>query len=249
MYVNNLSFDPAHAWFEVPGLDTARFAVEVFTTDNVYGLDPTCTTFDSGHLHATGLQSLGGQRSAFGSLDADVRRGANGAVAWSISAQSEGMIKGIKLLFRDLPADGTVGWWTPTTAAGDRLAPSPEKPVLLSYPWGYPGDSWQTPWICAGEGPGLTLSVRNDSVRAARFYAYRPHWASGTIVEIVCDASALHRTTSFDAPQIRLRECASNDAIRADFDEHLAELERTYGLTRWEDRTDTPSWAENSTWS
>jgi hypothetical protein len=34
----NLSFDPAHAWFEVPGLDAARWTVEVFTTENVYVL-------------------------------------------------------------------------------------------------------------------------------------------------------------------------------------------------------------------
>jgi hypothetical protein len=35
VYVNDLSFDPRHPWFPVPGLAGAEWAVEVFTTGNV----------------------------------------------------------------------------------------------------------------------------------------------------------------------------------------------------------------------
>jgi len=243
MYVNNLSFDPAHAWLEIPGMGGARFAVEVFTTENAYGLDPAHTTFDDGNVIATRLQLLGGQRSVAGSVRAVVRRASDGTVAWNISAHVEEAVKGIKLLFRDLPVDPG-GWWTPTTPAGERVAPSSTQPVQLSYPWGYPEASWQTPWICSGEGPGVTLSVRNQTVRATRFYSYLPHWAPGPVVEIVCDASALERGKTFATPEIRLCDCPSGDAIRADFEEHLTGLERAYGLTRWEARTDVPAWAD-----
>lgn len=244
MYVNNLSFDPAHAWFAVPSIGHARFAIEVFTTENVYGLDPAHTTRDGRDLTSTRLQLLGGQRSVGGRVTAAVRRDSDGTVAWKITAEADEPVKGIKLLLVDLPA-GHEGWWTPTTAAGVRLMPTSELPVHLAYPWRNPDDhSWRTPWICAGEGPGITLSVRNEEVRATRFYTYLPHWMSGPVVEIVCDASAQDRRNSFETPEIRLRECASPEEIRDDFDAHLAGLERAYGLTRWEARTDTPAWVD-----
>ena len=75
MYVNNLSFDPAHPWFAVPGADGTEWALEVFTTENVYGLDADKTEFDGSRLEASGLQLLGGQRRAPGTVTVDVRLG------------------------------------------------------------------------------------------------------------------------------------------------------------------------------
>src|SRR5215469_16029044 len=101
MYVNNLSFDPAHAWFAVPSVGNARFAIEVFTTENVYGLDPAHTTRDGRELKASRLQLLGGQRSVEGSVTAAVRRDSDGTVAWKITAEADEPVKGIKLLLAD----------------------------------------------------------------------------------------------------------------------------------------------------
>jgi hypothetical protein len=241
MYVNDLSFDPAHLWLPVPGLGGALWAVEVFTTEGVYGLDPESTSFDGQTLHVTGLQFLGGQRRAAGRVDGTVRVEDGGAVTWLLSAQTEWTVKAIKLLLRELPhgLDGD-GWWNPAMPAGTTAGPAPGEPVLFSYPW----HNWQTPWLCAGEGPGLALSVRDTLVRSKRFYCYTPHWAPGPVVEIVCDELATRRSPHFVAPPIRVRRCESRAAIRAEFERHLAWLEGAFDLVPWERRDDVPAWAD-----
>jgi hypothetical protein len=243
--VNNLSFDPAHPWFEIPGVPGGQWAVEVFTTENVYGLDPTRTTFDGGRLDASGLQYLGGQRHVDGAVTVECSVGDDGATSWVISARIEETIKSAKLLLRALPPALTEnGWWTSTTRATKTLRPGSTQPLLLTYPWAQSGESWQTPWICAGDGPALAISVRDNDVRSKRFYAYRPQWAGGEVVELVCAAAASARTSRFDAPEIRLCLCADETDIKRDLDGHLAWLESAFGLPRWHERRDVPAWAD-----
>jgi len=245
MYVNNLSFDPAHPWFPVPGLPGAEWAVEIFTTENVYGLHPGRVEPDGHGLRASALQLLGGQRGAPGKVTVALNLDASGAACWRISAGTDETIKSAKLLLRNLPAELTEsGWWTPTTAATATLRPTPDEPVLLSYPWAYPGAGWQTPWICAGEGRGIAISVRDPVVRAKRFYSYHPHWTAGAVTEIVCAMSAMSRERSFKTPEIRLHLCADAADVKQDFDDHLTWLEAAYGLPRWDTRNDTPEWAD-----
>lgn len=239
MYVNDLSFDPAHPWFPVPGAPGLEWTVEVFTLEDALGLDPARVSFDGSRLTATGLQWLGGQRRMAGRVEVTLEP-AGEAVAWRIAAHAGGVVKGVKLLLRGLPSTvDSSGWWTPTTAAGRAEAPAREQPVLFTYPW----ENWQTPWVCAGEGPAVTLSVRDDVVRPKRFYAYLPHWAAGPVVEVVCDEAATRRSDRFDAPEIRLRQCPDAATVEADLLAHLASVERAYGLTPWEQRTDVPPWA------
>jgi hypothetical protein len=240
MDVNNLSFDPAHTWYPVPGDPEAAWAVEVFTTEGVYGLDPERTVFDGVRLTATQLQVLGGQRHAPGRLEAAVSV-EDGAVSWGLDAHADASVKGVKLLLRELPLHLEGGFWTPTTAASAAVAPRDGKPVLLTYPW----DSWQTPWACAGEGPGVVLAVRDEIVRPKRLYAYRPHWTAGPVVEIVVDELATRRSPRFAAPEIRLHRCEDAAEIRADFEEHLDWLEAAFRLVRWEERADVPVWADD----
>jgi hypothetical protein len=245
MYINNLSFDPAHPWFPVPSLPGAEWAVELFTTDNAYGLDPAQADYDGSRLAASRLQRLGGQQKAAGSAVVECRSGDGRETAWAISASAPEPLKAAKLLLRNLPsALVEQGWWTPTTAAGRTLQPSGERPLLLSYPWGGAGESWQTPWISAGEGPALVLAVRDQRVRAKRFYAYRPHWSSTDVVEVICDAAAGERATSIELPEIRLALCADETEIKRELDEHLGSLETAFGLVRWEERRDVPDWAD-----
>jgi hypothetical protein len=245
MYVNDLSFDPAHPWFAVPGLPGAEWAIEVFTTENVFGLDPAKTQFDQGWLRASGLQRLGGQQVAGGTVTVECRLGDDGATAWTVAARTDESIKSVKLLLRSLPAALTErGWWTPTTPATKTLRAGSRRPLLLTYPWdGAGGASWQTPWICAGEGPAMTIGVRDDEVRAKRFYAYSPPWTDGEIVEVICSAAASARAASFETPEIRLRLCADEAEVKREFEQHLAWIETAHGLPRWDERRDVPAWA------
>ena len=245
MYVNSLSFDPAHPWFEVPGIPGAEWAIEVFTLENAYGLDPAKVEFDGRWLTGEGLQFLGGQKTAAGTVSAECRLGGDGATTWTISAASGETIKALKLLLRNLPSPLLEqGWWIPTTPARTSHRVTAAEPLLLAYPWGGSGRSWQTPWACAGEGPALAISVDDPRVRAKRFYASRPQWANGEVVEIICTAAASERTTSFQAPDIRVSLCADEVDVKREFDGHLARLEDAFQLPRWEERRDIPAWAD-----
>lgn len=239
MYANNLSFDPAHQWFAVPGVPGAEWTVEVFTVQDALGLDPARTVSDGARVIATGLRWLGGQRPMPGRVEVVVEDTGDG-VTFRIDAETVDLIKGTKLLLRGLPAVTTSGWWTATTPAGQSLTPEPDSPVLLTYPW----TNWQTPWVCAGEGPAVTLSVRDSTVRPKRFYSYLPHWSPSPVVEIVCDESAVRRANRFAAPEIRLRPCSELAEVEADLCAHLTAVGQAYGLTPWEERTDVPPWAD-----
>jgi len=245
MYVNNLSFDPAHPWFPVPGVPGAEWAVEIFTTENVYGLDPGSVQLDGSSLTASALQLLGGQRTAAGSVSVSLDHDSTDVVRWTLSAQADETIKSAKLLLRNLPSELTEsGWWMATTPATATLRPTSEEPILLTYPWDYPGSGWQTPWICAGESSGIAISVRDPAVRAKRFYCYRPHWTDGEVVEIVCENASSSRGSSWTTPEIRLHLCADAADVRQDFDDHLAWVAAAYQLPLWETRDDTPEWAD-----
>jgi hypothetical protein len=241
VYVNELSFDPRHPWFPVPGLLGAQWSVEVFTTQNVQCPDPAQTRFDGQHLASAGLQWLGGQRQVRGRVHGDVRVEDDGSVLWRLSTEMPDTVKGIKLLLRGLPAHLLAeGWWTPTTPSDVTLRPALGTPVQLNYPW----FEWQTPWACAGEGPGVVLSVRDNAVRPKRFYTYLPHWASTAIVEVTCDEVATERSRHFEAPEIRLQVCETREKVKLNFDGHLKSLEQAFGLTPWNQRTDVPAWAD-----
>lgn len=239
MYVNELSFDPQHRWFPIPGVDGGEWAVEVFTVVNGYGLDATRVWAEGPVLIADGLQQLGGQRRFAGRVEASVGVESD-RVTWEITAEAREPVKGVKLLLRGLPEQQVAqGWWTPTTPAGQTLSPGEDEPVLLCYPW----ESWQTPWVCAGEGPSIILSARDERVRAKRFYHYRPFWSDSPVTEIVCDAAAAERDYRFAAPPIMLSWQASRDGVYAELGAHLGWLESAHGLREWAQRGDVPEWA------
>jgi hypothetical protein len=238
---NALSFDPRHPWLPLPGTAGLEWAVEVFTTEDAYGLDPAMTTFANGRLQARGLQWLGGQRRVAGRVDASVETD-QGSHVWRIIAETEGLVKGVKLLVRGLLATTSIpGWWTPTTPADSWLSPTRDQPVHLTYPW----PDWQTPWACRGEGPGITVSLRDTKVRPKRLHVSKPYWSASDVLEIVTDESAVALSSRFEAPEIRLRECVSQQEVHEDFREHLTALESVYGLVSWEERGDVPTWARN----
>lgn len=238
MPVNELSFDPQHDWYPVPGIAGAQWSIEVFTATDVRLVDPARARFDGARLQADGLMLPGGQATLPGSVSAKLAIEGQG-VTWQIVAQAEQAIKAVKVLFRGLPGGDEGGWWSPTTPRDTSLTPAPGQPVLLRYPW----PSWQTPWACAGEGPGVTVSVRDSLVRAKRFYAFTPPWSPGPVAEVICDQLATQRGPRFEVPEVRLQQCAGAQDIAADLRAHLGHLESAFGLVPWQERSDVPPWA------
>jgi hypothetical protein len=146
-----------------------------------------------------------------------VSQDADGATVFAIEDAAAPVVKGVKPLLRDLPDEAEAGWWSPTTPKGRAQAPSPPKPVLLTYPW----ENRQTPWACAGEGPADPGNGPGSGLRRARHPPFR----------------ALRGHTDPAAPLRGRRRGARGPVGPSDFPEGA------YGLTRFEQRTDVPAWA------
>jgi hypothetical protein len=244
MYVNDLSYDPREPTYGIPDLAGVRWAVQIFTTDNLYSIDPARVQLvEAGnelHLSCLRLSWAGQQQRASGRVSVRVVR-RDGAWSWQIEAWLDEPIKVIKLLFFGLPpASLGKGWWMPTSERDEAIHPSAEQPLR----WRYPFPEWLTPWACAGDGGGaVCLSVRDAEPRAKRLYVHYPPYTGGRpIVELACEEDARRWDGHFVAPEMRLRLCDTAEEIRTDFGTHLGFIEQAYALPRWEERADVPAW-------
>jgi hypothetical protein len=243
MYVNDLSFDPRDPLYEAPGLSGVRWGLQIFTTRNLYGLDPQRVSLthegEGVRLVSEGLSWAGQQQRARGRVEARAVW-QDGALTWRVEARHDEPIKAIKLLLWGLP-DAALGqgWWHPTLPDGEVVRPTGEQPLLWRYPW----PEWLTSWACAGDDGGVCVSIRDSEVRAKRLYVYMPPYAGGKqVVELVCEEDARRWGGHFETPEMRLRACGSAGEVRHDFEEHLAFVEQVFGVPVWEKRQDVPVW-------
>ena len=267
MTVYDLSYDPRDPFFDIPGLPGAQWGLQVFTTGNVYGLNPDRVqmTGDSQdvHLVCDGLSWGGQQQRAEGRVEAHLSRQGN-TWSWQITAQHAEPLKVVKLMLRGLPEDAlSQGWWQPTSAAGDPQAVRTDfgaehinaanevwktsrlKPLRWRYPW----PEWLTPWTCAGEVDSdsfVCVSVRDPEVRAKRLYVHQPPYNDGApIVELIFEEDAARWRGEIETPVLRLGVYTRFAEVEADFEAHLAFLESAYNLQPWETRPDVPAWMRN----
>lgn len=227
---SDLSFDPRDPYFPLPGCGI-RWAVQIFTADNGYGLDAGAVHADSRGVRADRLALLGQQRPVEGGADVVLHRDGD-RFEWSISVHCAEPVKAVKLLIAGLPGATRAGWWTASTARG-QLHGADGRRFQLEYP----GPDWATPWAASGD---LALSVRDPLVRRQILHVDRPPYAEGPIAELVHVAPATERARSYRVPPILLSTAVSAPAD--DFAAHLSFVERAHGLSRWEDRADVPSW-------
>jgi hypothetical protein len=237
----DLSFDPRDPYYAVPGEDGLRWAVQVFTADNGYGIDPDTVRLehpgqDRLRLVAGGYARLGQQTAAGAGRVEVVAHRRDGAVTFEVAADHSESVKSIKLLLRGLPA---AGWWSPTTPR-DTLDTG-------RFQWTYPGPEWATRWAASGTGAGaVTLSVRDVAVHATALHVHQPPYADGPIVEVVVAAPANDRGRRFVAPPVRLLRADGPGALDADLDDHLRFVEDAYDLRPWEARADVPAWLHDT---
>ncbi|MFR9729008.1 hypothetical protein ACL03H_07230 [Saccharopolyspora sp. MS10] len=220
----DLSFDPRDPHFPLPE-GPVRWALQIFTADNAYGLDPASTRYENGLLRCDRLALLGQQRTAEGSAEVEVHQRGD-RTAWSITARHPEPVKAVKLLLTGLPEEP---WWAANTGRGRQLGDR--------FQLDYPGPEWATPWAASGES---TLSVRDPLVRRQILHVHRPRYASGRVVELVHVAAASARRGEHRVPPVLLHRGVTDHA--ADLDEHLAAVERTHRLEPWERRSDVPGW-------
>lgn len=240
--MDQISYDPRHPWFPLPAAADLRFAVEIFTDENVYGLAPAACTWRDGRLTCTRLAGGGQQFFRDGQIDLTVREKA-GHWTFQTHASLDGRIKCLKLILRGLPAPALEGGlFTANCATDEAYRVTPTTPFLSRYPHGV---ECFTPWLgIGGEACGVSLSVRDTALRAVRFGAWcPPYLPEETLVEITCEEDARLWSGEMTAPEIVLQLTSSAMERDAAFADHLRHIEALYRIPRWEDRTDIHPWA------
>lgn len=244
MEIYDLSYDPRDPLYDLPGLPGVRWGVQVFTTKNLYQLDPSHVRLndDGMTLEASGLSWAGQQQRSAGHVRVHITRD-GGAYVWHIEAKHDEPLKVVKLILCGLPETAfQQGWWQPTSTAGRTAIPTLTAPVRWNYPW----REWLTPWACAGESDGAPLvcvSFRDRQVRAKRLYTHLPPYADGKpVVELIYEEDASHWGNTINTCEMRLQVADSLEQVNADFAAHLAFVEAAYGLSLWETRSDVPDW-------
>lgn len=232
----DLSFDPADPYFLLPGGGGASWAVQVFTTENGYGLDairsPALLSGTDMVGGVFGYARLGQQVTIdAGSAGVSVERDGD---SWTfhIAAEHREKIKAIKLILRGLPEEQLAhGWWSPTSPRDTTTAPPLQ--------WNYPGPEWATRWAAAGS---IAVSIASDQVSGAVLHVGKPSYAPGTEVEIVHAVPASEWSTQVTVPPIRVALGQSEHDVRQDLDRHLASVREGFGIPTWAGRADVPSW-------
>jgi hypothetical protein len=244
--IYDLSFDPRDPLYDVPGLPGVRWGMQIFTTRNLYGLDPQkvqVTANDNNmRLVCEGLSWAGQQQRCAGRVEALITRD-GAAWVWRVQAQHTEPLKVVKLTLWGLPdAALSQGWWQAVSPEGEVYNPTLSMPLRWRYPW----PEWLTPWACAGQIEGLPfvcVSMRDSEVHAKRLYVHLPPYAdSQPVVELIYEEDAARWGGQIATPEMRLHICSNMAEVDADFEDHLAFVTRAYGVQEWKSRSDVPNW-------
>jgi len=228
------SFDLEDPLFDACGL---RLSVQIVTVENLYGVDPARARCESdaqsARVVASGLRCAGGQERAAGSMELVAEEREPGVVRVRVTATAPAPIRCVKLLLRDL--DPVLAVSTDATT----FAPVGDHGDVFGYPMRIP-----TPlvWLRAG-GALLALRAEDDRVREKRFAFSRERigaLAGRGAAELIHEESAPRFAPAIETPALvidRRGDAAQSEA------EHVAWIERAFGLAPFAERKDVPAWA------
>jgi hypothetical protein len=228
------SFDFGDPIFDCFGL---RISMQLVTTENLYGIDPDRVRIEREDLRvrvsASGLRCAGGQQTAAGSLRLEVEDAGSDRVRMRVTATAGETIRCVKLLLRDLdPA-------LATSTDGANFATVGDHGELFGYPMRLP-----TPllWLRAGDAL-LALRAEDPRVREKRFALYRErvgNLAGRGAAELIHEEEAPCFATTIETPDFVVDRGGDT---RASETEHVAFVERAFGLQPFAERSDVPAWA------
>jgi hypothetical protein len=255
------SFDLRDPIFEVFGL---RISVQVVTLENLYGVDRDRLEIrregDTAILRASGLAWAGQQERAPGEVELRVTRQPTPLrIRASARARAPEKIRCIKLLLRDLEMplallreDADAGEAAENNEddkdnevnkdnKNDNWREVPAGGEILAYPTRLP-----TPLILLRAG-GRTIGARAEDgeVREKRFAVSSERvgeLAGRGVLELIHEEAASRFAPEIQSPPFAIAPDADPAAF---LDEHLAFVERAFGLRPWEERPDLPDWARD----
>jgi hypothetical protein len=230
--MQDLSYDTRDPQFTFRDV---TFSVQVFTYENLYGLDPAhcqvTVTADRFALHCDQLTWAGGQEHSPGWLRLEANAEGE-AIRFSLAAGCDQVIRCIKLVLHEIEPGVIVG----LRETAER--PIPTEGLILRYPDGWRG--LHTPLLALRNESGSVRSFRSldTTVREKRFALQ--HINGKLQVELIFEELvAAQGLTITAAPW----EIARHESFSEVATVHQAHVERTYGLIPWEQRPDVPGWA------
>jgi hypothetical protein len=233
--VQDLSFDFKRPQYEFNGL---RFGVQVFTFENVYGLDADrCAVTEDGGAYALSCDRLtwaGGQEYAEGRVSVRAVAGEE-STSFEIEASCERTIRCVKLFLQGLP-DGEIVNLRETASRE-----IPREGAILTYPSGWRG--LYTPLVVLRARDGRLLYFRSldPEVREKRFALIRGD-DGGLDVELIFEEAATRMGSAVSVPAWDVGTC---DTLEEALGRQAAAVERNLALVPWEERRDVPDWARN----
>ena len=232
--MQDLSYNPQDPVFEYHGF---RFAIQLFTFENVYGLDPQlCDEHHDTHsytLTCKGLRWAGGQEKAPGQIVLHIEE-TNGRFQIAVEAQCEKTLRSLKVIIKDLPIGQIIN-----LREKDELAIS-DQGLVLSYPEGW--RNLYTPLVILKTGQEDTyfyIRSLDNQVRAKKF-VFLPH-SERMDVELLFEDLVPNMGQTITIPLWETGTCTSPEQI---IQEQMNHVEQAYDLVPWEERSDVPEWAK-----
>lgn len=230
--MQDLSYDFNDPVWEFNGL---RFAVQVFTFENVYGLHPdACTVAGTQHTFSVRCDELmwaGGQERAVGSLMLTAAASER-ATTFRIEAHAPTTIRCVKLVLKGMP-DGAI-----VNLRETREQPIPPDGLIYTYPSGWRGLS--TPLVVLRTPANHCTYFRSsdNQVREKRFAFLRRDTTLD--VELIFEETATAMQPSVVVPAWEVGTCTDPSEI---WQTHQRHVEQAYNLLPWDERPDVPAWA------
>ncbi|HEX3437959.1 MAG TPA: hypothetical protein VHT24_14415 [Pseudacidobacterium sp.] len=221
--------------FPEPSVEFAgfQFGFRVFTFENTYGLDVSRMRVrpvaDGIEIECSQFVWAGGQQKAPGHLKAVIRK--NGDVLeWQASAEMDKPIKSIATILRGVPR-GKV------SVSAEQFFDPKDDELLFQYP--YLGGGMTTPLVIIqkSEQQYFMLSAEEEQVRGVRLYL-QPGDA-GYRTELIYEKGGWERSNTIRSATWRAGYAASVEKAARP---HYAHLEKAFGVSDWETRTDIPAW-------
>ncbi len=229
--MQRLSYDPRHPVYTIFGTE---FSVEIFTHENVYGVDPERSELkvegERAILTARGLTWAGGTEKSEGGAMLMVERDEKG-LKFKVDAAHREKLRAVKVIVRGLKG---------TTVTSDHSA---DFPILADgMTFDYP--HWnifmlKMPIVfLEGGGEPIAFSAWDDEVTPKRF-SFIPR-GDVVDVELIYEAPGTRFSTAIaTAPweMTRVKDPKKEAARLLDW------VATTYGFSPFESRPDVPDWA------
>lgn len=221
------SYDLQDPILNIEGL---KVSIQLITKENLYGLPKggvkATRQGSTWVIKADELSWAGQQRRAPGRVHVEFTPIKNGFRVVG-EARAENTLRCLKITLHDLPGDVLLD------DSGRREAITPSG-IIKHYPGG-PG-LWS---IGSAEGPYWTFYIEDSKPRFRRLATYmRP---GGVAAELIFEEDARFWSHELTTPPWIIQK---TEDPRVQVDQYLANLERSLGLRRWEERTDVPGWAQ-----